>query len=390
MTGGQGGTGEESAPTLGGAPPHTRVGRRAGLLLGVVIAAVLAGSVLNLVTVQQVIYVPGPVYDTLGEIDGEDIVGVDDELERFDDATGHLYFTTIRLQGGPGDTVTAWEAMRASLDPSATVVPREDVFGEDVTAEQVREQNTELMQHSQDDAAVVALRAQGVEIGESVVVAQVIADAPADGVLEVEDEILSVAGQDVQDTTAVREQIQGVDPGEEVPVTVRREGEEVELQVPTRLDEETGRTIVGVYLAPVYDNPYDITIDAGNVGGPSAGLMFSLAVYDEITPGALTGGRSIAGTGTITGAGDVGPIGGITQKIYAAREAGAEVFLAPSGNCGEVVETDPRDLVVVPVTTFDDALTVLDEVSGVSPSEIDDLGLATCADQVEDDAEQTG
>lgn len=373
-----------------GRPPHTRVGVTAGALLVVTAAGVLTGSVLNLVTVERVIYVPGPVYDTLGQIDGTDIVSVDEGLTSYDDTDGHLYFTTIRLQGGPGDTVSAWEALRATIDPATTVVPREDVFPEDVTADQVREQNTELMQHSQDDAAVVALRAQGVQIDENVVVAQVIADAPADGVLEVEDEIVRVAGQDVSDTTAVRDQIQGVEPGEEVPVTVRRGGEELELDVPTRLDEESGRTIVGVYLAPVYDNPYEITIDAGNVGGPSAGLMFSLAVYDEITPGALTGGRSVAGTGTITGDGTVGGIGGITQKMYAAREAGAEVFLAPTDNCAEVVEGDPRGLTVVPVGTFDEALDVMDELDSSPDASPEELSFPTCEQELDDGAEQTG
>ncbi|WP_299519760.1 PDZ domain-containing protein [uncultured Serinicoccus sp.] len=373
-----------------GQPPHTRVGVSAAALLVVVAAGVLTGSVLNLVTVQRVIYVPGPVYDTLGQIDGADVVSVDDELTTYDDTDGHLYFTTIRLQGGPGDTVSAWEALRASIDPSTTVVPREEVFPEDVTAEQVREQNTELMQHSQDDAAVVALRAQGVQIDENVVVAQVIADAPADGVLEVEDEIVQVAGQEVSDTTAVRDQIQAVEPGEEVPVTVRRGGEEIELDVPTRLDEESGRTIVGVYLAPVYDNPYEVTIDAGNVGGPSAGLMFSLAVYDEITPGSLTGGRSIAGTGTITGDGTVGGIGGITQKMYAARDAGAEVFFAPSDNCAEVVGSDPGGLTVVPVGTFDDALEAIVELEESPSTSASELSFPTCAEALEDQAEQTG
>ncbi|WP_130012981.1 PDZ domain-containing protein [Serinicoccus sediminis] len=373
-----------------GRPPHTRVGVTAGALLVVTAAGVLTGSVLNLVTVERVIYVPGPVYDTLGQIDGTDIVSVDEGLTSYDDTDGHLYFTTIRLQGGPGDTVSAWEALRATIDPATTVVPREDVFPEDVTAEQVREQNTELMQHSQDDAAVVALRAQGVQIDENVVVAQVIADAPADGVLEVEDEIVRVAGQDVSDTTAVRDQIQGVEPGEEVPVTVRRGGEELELDVPTRLDEESGRTIVGVYLAPVYDNPYEVTIDAGNVGGPSAGLMFSLAVYDEITPGPLTGGRSVAGTGTITGDGTVGGIGGITQKMYAARGAGAEVFLAPRDNCAEVVEGDPRGLTVVPVGTFDEALDVMDELDSSPDASPEELSFPTCDQVLEDGAEQTG
>ena len=373
------------------APPHTRIGRRAGALLAVVAAGVLTGSVLNLVHVDRVVYVPGPVYDTLGEIDGADVISIDEDLTTYDDTDGHLYFTTIRLQGGPGSPLTAWQWLRARVDSSATVVPREEVFPEDVTAEQVREQNTELMQHSQDDAAVVALRAQGVQIEERVVVAQVIVDAPADGVLSVDDEILEVAGEAVTDAEAVRAQIQEVDPGDSVPMLLLREGEQTEVEVPTTTDEPTGRTIVGVYLAPVYDNPYDVTIDAGNVGGPSAGLMFSLAVYDEITEGSLTGGRSVAGTGTISGAGDVGGIGGITQKMYAASEADAELFLAPQSNCDEVVDNTPADLVVVPVASFDAALEAVGTVTSAdADADLAALDLPTCQAVLEDEAEQTG
>ena len=373
------------------APPHTRIGRRAGALLAVVAAGVLTGSVLNLVHVDRVVYVPGPVYDTLGEIDGADVISIDEDLTTYDDTDGHLYFTTIRLQGGPGSPLTAWQWLRARVDSSATVVPREEVFPEDVTAEQVREQNTELMQHSQDDAAVVALRAQGVQIEERVVVAQVIVDAPADGVLSVDDEILEVAGEAVTDAEAVRAQIQEVDPGDSVPMVLLREGEQTEVEVPTTTDEPTGRTIVGVYLAPVYDNPYDVTIDAGNVGGPSAGLMFSLAVYDEITEGSLTGGRSVAGTGTISGAGDVGGIGGITQKMYAASEADAELFLAPQSNCDEVVDNTPADLVVVPVASFDAALEAVGTVTSAdADADLAALDLPTCQAVLEDEAEQTG
>lgn len=362
-------------------PPHTRVGRRATVLLGVVAAGVLAGSLLNLVEVDRVVYVPGPVYDTLGEINGTSVVSVDEQLESFD-TDGHLFFTTIRLRGGPGDPLSAWEWLRAELDGSATVVPREDVFPDDVTAEQVREQNTELMLHSQDDAAVVALRATGLEIDEQVVVAQVIVDAPADGVLRVEDRILRVAGQDVTDAEAVREQIQEVTPGTSVPMTLVRDGEEVTVEVPTVEDEETGRTIVGVYLAPVYDNPYEVTIDAGNVGGPSAGLMFSLAVYDEITPGAMTEGLSVAGTGTITGSGDVGGIGGITQKMYAAQKADAALFLAPASNCAEVAGAEPDGLTVVPVSTFDEAVQTVETLTADPEADPAELDLRTCAEVV--------
>ena len=141
----------------------------------------------------------------------------------------------------------------------------------------------------------------------------------------------------------------------------------------------------------IRDSPYDVTIDAGNVGGPSAGLMFSLAVYDEITEGSLTGGRSLAGTGTISGAGDVGGIGGITQKMYAASEADAELFLAPQSNCDEVVDNTPADLVVVPVATFDAALEAVEMVSGAgAEADLAGLDLPTCAAVLEDQAEQTG
>jgi PDZ domain-containing protein len=369
-------------------PPHTRIGVRAGAVLATVAVAVLAGSALELVSVDRVVYQPGPVYDTLGEI-GEErrIVSLDEDLQTYP-TEGHLWFTTIHLDGGPGDDLSAWEWLRAELDPAATVVPREDVFPEDVTAEQVREQNTELMEHSQQDAAVVALRANGIDIPEDIVVAQVIVDAPADGVLHVDDQILRIDGEPMADARAVQDRLQEVEPGTSVPMTLLRDEEELTIEVPTTQDEDSGRTIVGVYLAPRYDLPYEVSIDAGNVGGPSAGLMFSLAVYDQVTPGALTGGRSIAGTGTISGSGVVGGIGGITQKMYAAREAGASLFLAPSENCSEVVDAAPRGLEVAAVSTFDEAVEVLELAAAA-----DDLtseALPTCERVLEDGAGSTG
>lgn len=368
-------------------PPHTRVGLRATTLLVTVVLAVLVGGLLNLVTVPRVVYHPGPVYDTLGTIRDTEVVQLDEELETFEDTAGHLYFTTIRLEGGPGDSLTAWEWLRSRFDPSTTIVPRELVFPEDVTAEQVREQNTALMQHSQQDAAVVALRAHGTEVPEDIMVARVMVGAPADGVLHVDDQILAVGDTEVTSTRQVQDRIQEVTPGESVELTLLREGEEVTLEVPTTEDENTGRTIVGVYLAPLYELPYEISIDAGNVGGPSAGLMFSLAVYDKLTPGPLTDGRSVAGTGTITGTGQVGGIGGITQKMHAAKDADVELFLAPEANCDEVVTGQPRDLVVVPVATFQDALDTLDAAEGVE--DLAGLDLPTC-ESVLDGAGQDG
>lgn len=360
-----------------GRMPHTGIGRRSGATLLLVPLLVVAAAAANWVGVDKVVYEPGPVFDTLQSIDGTPVIELDPELE--DHATeGNLYFTTVRLDGGPGEKVTLLEWGRAALDPALTVHPREEVFPVDVTAEQVREQNAELMQHSQEDAAVVALREAGVEVPEDIVVAQVIADAPADGVLHVNDEILTVEGEAMTDAETVRSRLQEVTAGESARMTLLRDGEEVALDVPTVRDEESGRTIVGVYLAPLYDMPYDVTISAGNVGGPSAGLMFSLAIYDRITPGPLTGGRSVAGTGTISGLGNVGPISGITQKMYAAQEVGAELFLAPADNCGEVLEGQPARLVVAPVATFEEALAHVE--AAAAADDVAELDLPTCQD----------
>ncbi|MGC5584272.1 YlbL family protein [Ornithinimicrobium sp. W1679] len=367
--------------------PHTGIGRRSGAALLLVPLLVVAGAAASWVGVDKVVYEPGPLFDTLDSIDGTPVVELDPELE--DHPTeGDLFFTTVRLDGGPGEKVTLLEWGRAALDPALTVHPREDIFPEQVTAEQVREQNTELMEHSQQDAAVVALREAGLEVPEEIVVAQVIADAPADGVLHVDDEILTVEGEEMTDAETVRSRLQEVTAGESASMTLLREGEEVTLDVPTVRDEETGRTIVGVYLAPRYDMPYDVTISAGNVGGPSAGLMFSLAIYDRITPGALTGGRSVAGTGTISGLGNVGPISGIRQKMYAADDAGVELFLAPSENCDEVLQGQPADLLVVPVATFDEARAHVEAVA--SADDVDGLDLPTCRTLAEEQAPATG
>ncbi|HSP61261.1 MAG TPA: PDZ domain-containing protein [Ornithinimicrobium sp.] len=370
-----------------GRVPHTGIGRRSGAALLLVPVLVVAAAAASWVGVDKVVYEPGPLFDTLESIDGNPVVGLDPELE--DHPTeGDLYFTTVRLDGGPGEKVTLLEWGRAALDPSLTVHPREDIFPEQVTAEQVREQNTELMEHSQKDAAVVALREAGVEVPEDIVVAQVIVDAPADGVLHVDDQILTVEGERMTDAETVRSRLQEVTAGESASMTLLRDGEEVTLDVPTVRDEESGRTIVGVYLAPRYEMPYDVTISAGNVGGPSAGLMFSLAIYDRITPGSLTGGRSVAGTGTISGLGNVGPISGITQKMYAAQEAGVDLFLAPVDNCDEVLEGQPAGLVVVPVATFDEARASVE--AAAATEDVGGLDLPTCQDLAEDGAPATG
>lgn len=106
----------------------------------------------------------------------------------------------------------------------------------------------------------------------------------------------------------------------------------------------TGKGLLGVILVSVPADGATIEYNLEDIGGPSAGLMFTLAVVDKLSPGELTGGKFIAGTGTISESGEVGPIGGITHKIRAAKDAGAEVFLTPAANCGKLRPRRPRIL----------------------------------------------
>lgn len=355
---------------------HTRVSPIAlTLLLGVVVSlAVIA--ILNLVTVDKVLYRPGPVFDTLGEINGQQIITIEG-TDTFE-TSGSLDFTTVSVDGGPGYEVTAMEFLLSKMDASIASDDFDNVFDEQVTQQEVKDQNNELMQVSQEGAAVVALRADGVEIPENIVVAQIIVGAPAEDAVVVNDEILEIDGNAVATPDDVRDELQKFEPGEVVPVTLERDGAQIVVDMPTGPDDDDpSRTVIGVYLASTFDLPYDITIDAGNVGGPSAGLMFSLALYDTITPGELTGGLEIAGTGTISSAGEVGPIGGIQQKLVGASDAGASYFLAPAANCNEVVDHIPQGLSVAAVSTFDEA-----QVAVESWAAGEGADLPTCSDLV--------
>lgn len=360
-------------------PPHTRIGWTTGLALGLAVVLVLGVALLNLVTVDKVLYRPAGVHDTLGEINGQPIVNVEG-LDTYD-TSGSLDFLTILIDGGPRSEVTAWDWLLAELDPAVDIFDAADIYPPDVTAEEIQEENVELMTQSQLGAAVVALRATGIEVPEKVKVGQIIRNAPAAEALEVDDQILSVDGTAIENPEDVRVQLQEHTPGDIVPFTLLRADEEIEVDVPTGesdpdpLDPEAPpRTVIGVYLASDFDLPYEVTIDAGNVGGPSAGMMFSLAIYDKITPGELTGGKRFAGTGTISSDGTVGGIGGIVQKMYAAERDGVEYFLAPADNCAQVVGRIPGDLEVIRIENFSQARDVVESLG-----EGEDVELPRCS-----------
>ncbi|MEO7745861.1 MAG: PDZ domain-containing protein, partial [Actinomycetota bacterium] len=192
-------------------------------------------------------------------------------------------------------------------------------------------------------------------------IAEVSGTAPAASALKAGDVITGVNGVDVVDSAAVRAAVSALEPGAPVTVTVRRAG--TSEQERTSTTSQDGRTILGVGLAPTFRFPVDVTFATHDVGGPSAGMMFALGIYDLLTPGELTGGVQVAGTGTIDAAGVVGPIGGIAQKLVGARSAGARWFLAPASNCDEVVGNVPDGLRVVRTASLHESRLALQAIA---------------------------
>lgn len=341
--------------------PTRRSVVRAAVLLAVAFAL---GAAVSVVHLPYAIMSPGPATDVLGTQEKADGTRLDRIVitgrETYP-TSGSLDFTTVRVVGGPGFPVNAVDVLTAWLDPNRDVFPVDALFPPDATKEQVAEDNRVEMSSSQHAAAAVALRALGYDVPQVVSVARVSPDAPSSGELKAGDILVSIGAAPATDPAATRAAIQKVAPGDTVDVIVERGGTQVTVHPRTgRADD--GRTVLGVVLGVDYRMPFGVSIDAGNVGGPSAGLMFSLGVYDKLTEGELTGGTSIAGTGTINDNGSVGAIDGIRQKMVGARQAGASYFLAPGANCADVAGQAPEGMTVVKVDTFDQARAAVESI----------------------------
>ena len=295
---------------------------------------------------------PGPARDV------EDLVEVSGE--RTYSSEGSLFLTTVRV-----DTqVTAADWIRAAVDPVKRIVSRDEVTG-GMSFEQQEELQLDEMEASKEQAQVVALSALGYPApeGDGAEVVSVDQGAPAGSALQEDDVIVEVNGEPVGTTCDASERIGDVDPGDQVQLVVLRDGARESFTLNTAPNpQEPSKAYVGVYMTNKgfeYDPGVDVEFDTENIGGPSAGLMFTLALYDQLTPDDLTGGREIAGTGTIGCGGEVGAIGGIEQKVAGAQAQGAEVFLAPSGNFDQALAV-ADDIRVVEVTNFSDALDYLE------------------------------
>ncbi|HRP99746.1 MAG TPA: PDZ domain-containing protein [Terrimesophilobacter sp.] len=360
--------------------------RSGGAVVGtwaLVLAAVLL-FVLALLPTPYVIQVPGPVYDTLGEVTirAEQVPLIEIPEERTYATEGSLNLLTVGTIGSPTRSVNWFELVLAWLDPSKAVLPLDYVYPPGYSVEESNEDNRILMENSQQDAVAAALRSLGYDFGFTVAVHSLIEDSPAEGALRPGDVLVSANGAPVSGLAGLRDAIAEHGAGSPMPFVVERDGESLTVTVTPELRElqnEDGtsseRAAIGVYLSISYDFPVEVNIQLENVGGPSGGQIFALGIIDKLTPGSLTGGEDVAGTGTIDGTGDVGAIGGIVHKMFGARDAGARWFLAPVENCAEVVGHVPEGLTVIAVDTLDDSLAALGSIRAGA----DAASLPTCS-----------
>ena len=315
----------------------------------------LAGAIIAAWQVSVPYYAlsPGPVEEIANLIDIED-----SDIYALN---GDLYMLTVSLQ-----EVNAFEYAQGWLDPSVDLVGREAIRPRDVSPEEHREANRQSMEDSKDTAISVALKYLGYEVtdaGEGVLVTSVLENTPADGVLEPGDVIVEVDGTPVFIRDDGVNAITANEIGDTIPLKVDRNGELLDLEV-TLIEhtQQPGSPMVG-FTPDTYNRtlvlPVDVDIDTQNIGGPSAGMMYTLTIIDLLTEEDLTGGRIVAGTGTISSDGTVGAIGGVRQKVVAAQAAGADVILVPEANFADALTVKDDGVEIYAITTIDDAVNVL-------------------------------
>ncbi|MFC5888455.1 PDZ domain-containing protein [Kitasatospora sp. CM 4170] len=345
--------------------------RRSATMLAATLLLIALLCVSVLMKVPYTEMSPGPTYNTLGvqEKTGTPVITVTGH-ESYP-VSGHLNMTTVQVTGAKYEPSLV-NAVVGWLRDDVLVVPHDNVYPKGQTDADAKKQNAEEFALSEDHARTAALTQLGIPVGNELIVQSVTAGAPAEGRLHAGDRIVAVDGAPVTDAEGVAKAVTKHQPGESVVFTVVPMAKDAaktdpsaartDITVPTVKSPDTGSAMVGIRPGVRHTYPFQIDIGLQDVGGPSAGLMFSLGIIDKLTPEDLTGGRFVAGTGTIDDAGKVGPIGGISMKLIAARDAGAEYFFTPAANCAEAGKNTPSGLTLVKAETLDGALKSLEQI----------------------------
>jgi PDZ domain-containing protein len=326
--------------------------RRRGVtvVLGALITALLAVGVMA-APLPYVVLKPGPTVNTLGTSNGTDVIKVTDA--KTSTSAGQLRLTTVNVQS---QVELVW-AISSWFSDREAVVPRALIYPPNRTEKQVEQQNKQEWTESQLSAVTVALK----KLGYPAVpyVKSVAAGSAATGLLKAGDVLVALDGTKITSAGKVTEIVRAKPAGTTFTVEYSRDGTAGSAQITTKASTGDPTPRLGIELGARQNPPFKVAIDLDKIGGPSAGLMFTLGIMDKLLPEDLTGGKIIAGTGTIDDDGNVGPIGGIPQKLVGAKGAGAQLFLVPKDNCAEAVKNAVSGLPMAEVATVDDALAAL-------------------------------
>jgi PDZ domain-containing protein len=341
-----------------GAAPGAPDPRRTAIIAGLIV--VVAGFLWFATTWTLPYYAiaPGSAIDT------SQLVQVD--AAHAHPPEGKILLTTVSL-----GKVTLLEALQGWLDPAVDVVQEHVIAGPDVDENELRRQNLQMMEESKQSAIGVAFEALGVDAirGAGAEIVEVVSGTPADGALRVGDTIVAVDGAPITvDFEAVRA-LGAHAPGDEVHLDVAAAdgARRTETVVLAAREDDAEKAFLGVGLSTkdlAFDFPFPVNVQSERIGGPSAGLAFTLEVIDNLTDGELTGGLKVATTGTIELDGSVGEVGGVAQKTIAVKRSGATLFLVPSGEYEIAKRFAGGDLEVEAVDTLDEALAALSRAGG--------------------------
>lgn len=314
---------------------------------------------------------PGPVVNALGEVDtvsGATAVVRISGAETFP-ATGELNVVSVAIYGSPDKRMSWLEIGGALLDPSRKIVPLSELYPEGTTTEDRNAASAAMMRSSQQRAVAAALIQLGEPVGGRLSIVSVRAGGPSDGKLREGDVVRTVGGSPVETAAELRAALDAalaISP--EIEVVVGRGDTEEAVRITPAPIEPGGDPLLGVSIASEYEFPFEVELNLGDIGGPSAGLVFALAVYDLLTPGGLAGDLVVSATGTIDESGSVGAIGGLEQKLWGAARAGTELFLMPLSNCADLPDRIPNDMRVVPVASLQEAIDAIESVvAGEAP-----------------------
>jgi Lon-like protease len=326
---------------------------------GVVIALVVA----LIAPVPYVALTPGPTLNTLGSLSGKPLIQVSGH--RLYPTKGNLNMVTVSLLGGPGTHFNIFAALSSWLSPHDAVVPESEIFTPGQSPQQVAKEDTEEMANSQQTATAAAFCQLNIAFKTVDTIQATVKGMPAAGVLRAGDVITAVDGTPVNCHADAGTLIKEHKPGAAVQLTIQRHGRAVPVRLVTA--NVQGQPEIGVQILESFVFPFNVTISVGDIGGPSAGLMFALGIIDKITPDNLTAGRFIAGTGEIEANGTVDPIGGIQQKMAGARGAGATIFLTPAANCVNTAGAVPAGLRLIKVSSLAGAIAALNALKAGRP-----------------------